>query len=74
MKTLYSSKVSKKDHNMNTQNINSRIKELETKIEQAQNRKLHADTRQQQANDQRDIDSLRAKINWLTEKLQELGE
>ena len=50
---------------MNTQNAKSRIKELETQIEQAQSRKLHADTRQQQASDQRDIDNLRAQLKEL---------
>ena len=52
---------------MNSETVKSRIKDLETQIEQAQNRKLRADTRQQADNDQRDIDNLRAKI-------QELGE
>jgi len=54
---------------MNTQNVKSRIEELETQIEQAKNRKARADTRQQEANDQRDIDNLRAQLKELIEKI-----
>ena len=50
---------------MNTEKINFRVKDLEAKIVQAQDRKARADTRQQEASDQRDIDYLRAQLKEL---------
>jgi len=50
---------------MNTKEIKIRIEGFKTKIQQAQARKARADTRQQEANDQRDIDGLRAQLKEL---------